>query len=472
MKILDIAPDSKTVADLIKVLKNRSTVAPDVEKLKKQLDPKQHDIHDPGFRPDKIVKSNKGTKTVKVARVAVALQNKIIGLGAAFAFGNPVKLNAEIEKGRKDLKLLLASLKKVLKKNKTKSLDRRIYKLISSYTEVAEYWYMVPVEGNEVFKGYGFDSKFKIRVSVFSPKDGTKLYPIWDETGDFVRFSREFTRNDAQGKPVEYFETFTNEERVLWKKSQGDTDWNEHSKSTFIYKKMPVVYGDQEQVDYYDVEDLIKEVETLLSNFDDTIAYHAWPKIFVNGKIVGLSEKGETGGIIEGGPQTEAKYLSWDHAPESVKLSLETKLRFINTLTSTPDISMESMKSIGAESGFARKMLFMEPHLKVADKEEIYIPYMERRYSIIKTLLGEMNPSFKKIIDELDIDPELTPYMIDDAEDALNLMTIATGGKPILSQKTAISKSGIVEDAEAEYELIQDEDKASKTLDVYGPPVE
>lgn len=470
MKILDIAPDSDNVADLIKVLKNRSTPAPDVEHLKKQLDPKQHDIHDPSIRPDKPIKTDKGPDTVKVARVAVALQNKIIGLGSAFAFGNPVQLNAEIEKERKDLKELLKSLKKVLKKNKTLSLDRRIYKTISSFTEVAEYWYTVPTDTD--YKGYGFSSKFKIRVSLFSPKDGTKLYPIWDNTGDFVRFSREFQRNDSTGKPVEYFETFTDEERVLWRKSSTDQDWVEESTSKFLYKKMPIVYGNQDQVEYYDVEDLIKDVETLLSNFDDTIAYHAWPKIFINGKVVGFAKKGETGGIIEGAPNTEAKYLSWDHAPESVKLSLETKLRLINTLTSTPDISMESMKSIGAESGFARKMLFMEPHLKVRDKEEIYIPYMERRYSIIKTLLGEMNSKYKKIIDDLDIDPELTPYMIDDEEGALNLMTIATGGKQILSQKTAIRRSGIVEDAEAEYELIKEEEKAASTLDVYGPPVE
>ncbi|WP_448104705.1 phage portal protein [Pedobacter panaciterrae] len=467
MKIIDIAPGTKKVSDLIKVLKNRSTPAPDIEHMKKQLDPKKHDINDAGFRPDKPIKTDKGPDTVKVARVSVALQKKIIGLGSAFAFGNPVQLNTEIEKERKDLKELLKALKKVLKKNKTLSLDRKIYKVISSFTEIAEYWYVVPVD--TPYKGYGFDSDFKIRVSLFNPKEGNKLFPIWDDKGDFVRFSREFTRYDIDNKPIEHFETFTDEERVLWKKSTTDQDWVEVSKSTFIYKKMPIVYGNQDEVDYYDVEDLIKEVEVLLSNFDDTIAYHAWPKIFINGKVVGFAKKGETGGIIEGAPNTDAKYLSWDHAPESVKLSLETKLRLINSLTSTPDISMDSMKSIGAESGFARKMLFMEPHLKVRDKEEIYIPYMERRYSIIKTLLGEINPKFKSIIDDLEIDPELTPYMIDDEEGALNLMTIATGGKQILSQKTAIARSGIVEDSEAEYDLILAEQKAASQEDVFGP---
>ncbi|WP_214228621.1 phage portal protein [Pedobacter sp. B4-66] len=469
MKINDISPGAK-VSDLIKILKNRATPNPDIKKLKKQLDPKQHDIHDHAIRPDKPIKTDKGPDSVKVARVSLALQKKIIGLGAAFAFGNPVKLNAEIEQNREDLKSLLLALKKVLKRNKTLSLDRTIYKTISSYKEVAEYWYLVPVDTK--FMGYGFASKYKLRVTLFNPKDGTKLYPIWDSTGDFVHFSREFQRNDIDGKPVEYFETFTDEERVLWKKSNTDQDWVQESKSIFKYKKMPIVYGSQEEVEYYDVEDLISEIETLLSNFDDTIAYHAWPKIFVNGKVVGFAKKGETGGIIEGAPNTEAKYLSWDHAPESVKLSLETKLRMINTLTSTPDVSIESMKSIGAESGFARKMLFMEPHLKVRDKEEIYIPYMERRYSIIKTLLGEMNNKFKSIIDDLDIDPELTPYMIDDEEGAINLMTIATGGKPIVSQKTAIRLSGLVEDSDAELTQLKAEDKESKTLDVYGPPVE
>jgi DNA-binding Xre family transcriptional regulator len=50
--------------------------------------------------------------------------------------------------------------------------------------------------------------------------------------------------------------------------------------------------------------------------------------------------RGESGAILQlEGENADAKYLSWEHAPESVKLEIETLLRMIYTITQMPDIS-------------------------------------------------------------------------------------------------------------------------------------
>lgn len=51
-----------------------------------------------------------------------------------------------------------------------------------------------------------------------------------------------------------------------------------------------------------------------------------------------------------------------------MKLEIDTLLRMIYTITQTPDISFDTVKGIGAVSGVALKLLFMDAHLKVQDK--------------------------------------------------------------------------------------------------------
>ena len=76
-------------------------------------------------------------------------------------------------------------------------------------------------------------------------------------------------------------------------------------------------------------------------------------------------------------------YVSWQNAPESVKLEIETPLKMIYTITQTPDISFDAVKGLGAISGIALKLLFMDAHLKVQDKREIFDDYLQRRVNII-----------------------------------------------------------------------------------------
>jgi SPP1 family phage portal protein len=199
--------------------------------------------------------------------------------------------------------------------------------------------------------------------------------------------------------------------------------------------KIPIIYGKQPEVEWGDVQDMINRLEKLLSNFADTNDYHGSPKILVKGEVEGFSQKGETGAIIEVSENGDAKYLEWEKAPESIKLEIQTLLNLIYTITQTPDISFDSVKGLGTISGIALKLMFMDAHLKVADHQEVLDEYLQRRINIIKAYLKLMNTKWSKEIDNLSIEPIITPYMIDATSDKIDMLVNATGGKPVISQK-------------------------------------
>lgn len=466
MKVIDFTPKGGSTDDLIAVLRRRATVAPDVEKYTKELDPMGHKIHDHVYRKDKKVKGDDGKERDEpVARIAVAMQKEIVKKSVSFLFGNSPKIIGDAQ--TEEEKLVMKAIDKILATNKAYSLNRKVARSVFSFQEAAEYWF--PVTGDKEFNYYGYPTKSKIRHMIFSPDRGDSLYPIFDGTGDLVAFSREYQQKVGD-KKVSYFETYTDEEKVIYWKSTGG-EWRLKETKKFAIKKMPIVYAYSPAVEWSDVQLIIERLEKLLSNFADTNDYHAAPKIFVKGQLTGFSKKGESGAILQGDVNTDVKYLSWQHAPESVKLEIETLLGLIFDLTNTPRISFENVKGIGAISGVALKLLFMDAHLKVKDHEEVFGEYLQRRLNVIKEYVAAAVPDLREAVDSLEVYAEIVPYVMGDQQSELELVMTANGNKPIISQKTAVEISGLVDDAEKEWSLIQAEAKAEKqaTNDLFNP---
>ena len=348
-----------------------------------------------------------------------------------------------------------------------KSFDRKVARAIFSFRECAEVWY--PIEGDKPHKLYGFDTKFKLRCKIVSPANGFSLYPYFDETGDMVAFSYEYSVG-TDGKKVDYFETYTDKNQYRWQKSTNGYELMQGFPKENPIGKIPVVYGCQ---DYYEtemVDALIDRLELLLSNFADTNDYHASPKIFVTGQINGWSKKGESGAVIEGEDGATMKYVSWQNAPESVKLEIETLLKLIYTITQTPDISFDAIKGLNV-SGVALKLMFMDAHLKVQDKSEILDEYFTRRANIIKAYIGNMNVGVQQIAETLEIEPIITPYMITDDKETLEYWMTANGNKAVISQEESVEKAGLTSDAKATMQKITDEaDKANSFI--VGEPID
>jgi len=485
MDIKQLFTDSDTNATIEELKSGRNAPHPNMDKILSQLEPAQHDIFDKVKRPDKQVKvdnpepaknhqsldtgytggEKEQIKTIPVARIALAIQKLIVKRSVSFTFGNPVTLNAEPD--GEDEKTVLNAVKKVLFSTKSRTINRKVAREIFSTTEAAELWYPVESPTN-----YGFNSKFKLRIAIFSPQKGDKLFPYFDETGDMIAFSREFIIEDKKGKKRTYFETYTGIEHRMWEQDNAQWQIVEGYPKKNVIGKIPVVYGRQDFVEWADVQGLIDRLETLLSNFADTNDYHASPKIVVKGELLGFAKKGESGAILQlEGENADAKYLSWQHAPESVKLEIETLLRMIYTNTQTPDISFDSVKGIGAISGIALKLLFLDAHLKVQEKMEIFDDYLQRRLSIIQAYIAQFNTGLKSACESLTIEPEIVPYMIEDDQAKVKLLTDANGGKAVMSQKTSVQQLGWVNDSDAEYEQILNEEKASSYADVTEPSI-
>lgn len=463
-------------SDMIAELKSKRCIKEvDQEMYAKALNPLEHDVFDKLKRPDKKVKldvdDSENTKTVfsddnpeagyryePVARIALALQKLIVKRAVAFLFGNKVELDAETENDNQNI--VLKAVKKVLHNIKDKSLNRKVARSIFSCTECAELWYPVEIKNNT---SYGFTSNFKLRCAIFSPLLGDKLYPYFDETGDMVAFSREFSLVDGKKVKREYFETYTDSNHFMWMIGPKGYEIVEGYPKEIKIGKIPIVFGYQPQVEWSDVQVLIDRLEKLLSNFADTNDYHAAPKIFVQGEVKGFSKKGESGAILEGEEGATAQYLSWQNAPESVKLEIDTLLRMIYTITQTPDISFESIKGLSSISGVALKLLFMDAHLKVADHQEVFDEYLQRRINIIKAYIGEMNKKLQSDAENLQIEPVITPYMINDELTEINKWTTANGGKPVVSQKLSAKLAGLSNDPDSDFEQMQTEnDRANQ----------
>lgn len=474
-----------TANDVISELKSsRFIPQPDVEEAKKALNPKLHDVNDPIKRPDKRVKVDADNdadsaqkvittdgeavnfRTEKVARVAIALQKLIIKRAVSFCFGNPPKYNATPQNDNEQA--VLYALNRILVDVKSKSMNRKIARAIFGFKECAEYWYTVPV--NKPHSKYGFPAQHKLRCALFSPEYGDTLYPYFDETGDMVAFSRAFSRKDDNGNAVDYFETFTDKEHWLWMNGANGYEAAPGYPKPIAIGKIPVIYGHQPYFETEDVDKLIDRLEHLLSNFADTNDYHASPKIFTTGQINGWSKKGESGAVIEGEEGATMQYVSWQNAPESVKLEIETLLKLIYTISQTPDISFDAVKGLGAISGVALKLLFMDAHLKVQDKGEIFDDYLQRRVNVILAYIGQINTTLEKDCENIIVEPELVPYMLVDELEELNYWLTANGNKPVISQEESVEGAGISKNVEATMQKIKDQ-TANENSFVIGEPV-
>ena len=138
-----------------------------------------------------------------------------------------------------------------------------------------------------------------------------------------------------------------------------------------------------------------------------------------------------------------------------MKLEIETLFKIIYSITQTPDISFENVKDLNQISGVALEMLFMDAHLKVQEKREIFDEYLERRLNIVKAFLGKLNTGLAKALSTIEIESEIVPYIINDLSTLISNLVEANGGKPILSQKTSVDRLGIVADSEEEFKQIE-----------------
>lgn len=444
---------SELVEGIITGKKNTDVITKAID----QYDPSEHSIFDETERPDKQYQDEKGsTQISKVSRLSVPFQKQIVSRAATFLCGNPIELvTPPIEDPKKQT--LLDAVKKIWEDNKLDYKSKQIAKLVFSETEAAELWYVEQITEDDAGYWDGILSgkaEFKLRMRILANSLGDKLYPVYSPTGDMIAFGRGYSIKDE-----EHFDLYTAD--TVYYSVKVDNSWVSTLKSN-IYKKIPIIYYSQAAPEWADVQVLIDQYEKRLSNQADVNDYFGSPLLVIIGKILGLSKKGESGKVLELEKDASVSYATWNQAPESVKMELETIERLIFQMTDTPNISFEQMKGLGVFSGIALKMLFMAAHMKASEKEETFGESIQRRINYLKAIVKMIDiGSLGKTT--LSISPKFEYYLPKDYEGLIDTLVNGVNGK-VLSQETAVKLNPYVEDPAKELEMIKSEQSGADAL--------
>lgn len=456
-KLLNLPEDSpiQKVIDTLKQGKDKTQI---INEAKKQLDPKKHDIMNPLLRRPKN-KDDK-SKDNDIISIALAYQKWIVRKEKAMIFGNQPILNANPKD--KTEKAVLKAIERILHDIKEPSFNRKLAESVSSFTEGGELWYLK--EEDEVHESYGFKTKMKIKAMLLSLKNGGQLYPNKDDFDDMIAFSRNYIKK-IEGKEVEFFEVYTRKFTYLFSNFK---EWElvEGYPKPQVLDKIPAVFGEQEHVSWYEVQDLIERIETLVSDHGEVNDRNAYPILKVIGKLKNYLNKGPGGGV-ELDQGADMDYLSWDQATDSIKLEIDNLVKNIQLFSQTPNISFDEVKSLGALSGTALKMLFLDAHMKVMEKREIYDEYLQRRINIIKRILATLNPSWKNAIDNLVIEPEIVPFMVENEKEQVEIALLKNGNKPLESHEKSV-KNWQGQDTE-DFQQILKEQQEANSLEYFNP---
>lgn len=439
----------------------RSKLTPekvDDSKINDYLKEYQPETHKVAGRPDKIITIDDKTKSVPVAKLPIPMQKKIVQLSAAFLCANPVQISATPKPGNQEY--AQAGIVKTWTDCKLDYKTLQLAEILMSETEVAELWYLEAASSD-----YWDDTPFagaanKLRMRILANSLGDTLYPSFNAAGDMNAFGRAYFIKTDYGT-VQHFDLFTDDKIYL--AVNNGTVWTVTGKENPI-GKIPVIYYRQARPEWMDVQALIDRFEMSISRHGDANDYFGAPTVTVSGEIEGFAEKGEDGKVLQLKNGAEAKYLTWDQSPESVKLEQENLRSLIYDMTDTPDISFQQMKGLGTYSGFAIKMLFTSAHLKAGRKEGgVFGESIQRRLNFIKAAITKVIKASLKDAMSMEVKPVFTYFLPQDIQaDVETLVSAVSGG--VISQETAVKRNPLVENAEQEMKLIKGEENEQGKL--------
>lgn len=410
-----------------------------------------------GKRQDKT--TSKG-EIVTVSKIPIPFQRQIVKTASTFLFGSPVKL---VEKKLSDNTdkdgEAFAEIVNNWDNMRMDSMLLKFCKAVKSETEASIVFFEVKDET---------DNKMKLKARLLTNKNGN-VYPVFDSFGDMIAFNWEYISKE-NNKEVTYWYCWTNETNYAFKNEGAEWISLEGYPKANLFKKIPAVYMSQDNPEWWEVQDMIDTFEMSFSKFVDTNGYFASPMYKAKGAVASMPSKDETGKMIKldivetdkgNIIQADLEVLSWDRAPESLKLEFETNKGLIYGLTDTPDLSFDNVKGIGSVSGIALKLMFLGPILKAKEGEGEFKIVISRIINVLKAGISNIsNSALKSKLAELRIDVTFTSVLPENIKETIEMLSEATGGKSVMSQKTAIGHNPLVDDVDDELINLEQESKA------------
>lgn len=403
-------------------------------------------------------------KDVEVNRIAVPIEQDIVNIQTAFTVGLEPSIDCTPEG---DEKTLLDALKIVLRKNKIKYQNKKIVRSWLSEQEVVEYWYTVTDDNfwSMVWKKIkqtitGKESSVKLKSVLWSPFKGDKLYPFFDDAGDMVAFSREYEKRDLDNNEITCFMTITKDSVYHWELTSA---WEQKADKSFKhgFLKLPVIYSYRSENYCKKIQPSRVRIEDILSFYADCMDQHFFPLLKLIGDVTGFNGK-KRDKIVKLTNGGDAQYLTWNQAPETIKLELEKHFNIAYDMTNTPRITFEELKGLGKTSGTAFEFMFMGAHMAVSNHAEVIGEFMQRRINFLVSALGSINSNLYKASKTIDIDTELQPYIINDLAEKVNIAVSAVGGQ-VWSRKDGVVYAGNADRIDETLKEIEEELKTKET---------
>lgn len=464
------------------IKKARRTEHPNVGILMDSWFPERHRVNDKNFRKDMktLVKDgyidDKGKEfppefeTEEVARISLPIEQDITNIHVAFTVGNEPDLQTDTEDA-KELDVLRI-VKKIGKSNKLKYVNKREMRAWLSQQEVCEYWYRV--EDNTFWRkfwkkiaslvGVTIQSKYKLKMQVWSPFNGDKLYPIFSDKGnDYLGIGREFEIRQSDGSYKTYFMLVTDTDvHQLELSASSGSMWSYSEGYPFKhgFSKNPSIYSYRPESLCKNITGARESLETLTSDFSDAIKMNFFPKLILEGDLAngGAENIGKSHllKITQGG---KAYYLDWNQTSDMVKTQMDNLLVRCYSLTDTPLISFDQLKGAGVfPSGTSFEYMFMAILFAVDRHWEDMGEFYQRRTNFLIAAVGDLVASLKDASGTLEVDVVQKPYRIEDLSKRIaDAKSGVEGG--VMSRKKGVMLVGVADEYEDELTAIEEDIK-------------
>lgn len=442
---------SRRPGDIIADLKNKTVDIIPWGTLEKEYNPRKHPVYTDRDYRDKVRRG----KVERMTRITYSIQKLAVKRMKELMFTIPVK--RRYTTATEDEKTAASIMEAIFKRNRIDALNlKRAHKLFAS-CEMVTIWFAQKQETTYA----GHPSMLKLRCRTFSPLDGDALYPLFDEYDDMIALSVEYSRMHGTEK-LTYFDSYTDENHYRWV-NRGN-GWEEDIEpepinimkiaGVYIHRNLPI-WEDQSDNGYE-----LEWTQSRQGNYLRKNSRPTWVIYSDNQRPTSAQKKNakqepvdDNSGrnVLHYGKDDKAGYATWAQATDALKLHTEELRRNIHTTLQLPDMSMEQMKATPM-SGEARKMLFIDCQMKVTDEKGDWLEFFDREINVVRAFCKVMFPEYTSAFDSLVVESVITPFQINDRSQQIKDMSDGTGGKAIISRRTAIRELDLVPEEEVEEE--------------------
>lgn len=410
-------------------------------------------------RQDKIVKDKKGNtlRTEKVWKLPIPYPVYINEVALVFLYGRPVKWS-QISDGTDDA---FAAFQDVIKRTRFDSKIRQCKRLAGAETESAMLF--------RVFKND--EGKADVQIRVLAASKGDEIYTRFDQYENLISVAWGYNVREQNDQIVYHFDIFTKD--IIYRCAKKSLGWDVQIETNLI-GKIPIILFQQDK-EWAGVEPLIEREEYIASHNADQNDYFANPVLILNADIIkNMPEKSEDNKTLitntKDGINNAATYLTWDSAPQSKKDELEWLQTQILSKSFTPNITLDTLKSVSQLSAKALRTVMMLADIKAAKNKETHDEMLDRTASLITAIIGNvLDVSLAKQCAELKIAHEFAePFGEDVTQDIQNIVQCYNNG--IMSEETAIENNPLIKDPIREKERLdaEKEDRQQAQQNIFG----